>query len=110
MNDGPIDIHALVLPPSHFGTSWLPSSYPPADFLWPRHTKCVISESGWLCTRQSEDPPQGRDLPAKFFDNNTLRITPLFARFCRESLKTAKSRHQNPEKAYITPLFVLFYM
>ena len=64
--------------PSHFGNFWLLSSYSPADFCCPRHTRCCISEPGWVRMRPGEAPPQRRDLPAKLFDNKTLHITPLF--------------------------------
>jgi len=102
--------------PSQFGTIGLLSSYTPADFSWPLHARCCISEPGWSCTRQREAPPQRRDLPAKFFDNNTLRITPLFVRLCWESSKTAQFWRQNPQKhrrnslvcnhVHVTHLFV----
>src|ERR1017187_4151163 len=103
--------------PSRFGTIALLSSYTPADFRWPLHARCGISEPGWPCTPQREAPPQRRDLSAKFFDNKTLRITPLFVRLCGESSKTAQYCCQNPPKhrhnsfvcnhVHITPLFVL---
>src|SRR5271167_5180146 len=91
--------------PSHFGTIRLLSSHTPADFRWSHHTRCCISESGWFCTRQGEAPPQRRNVPAKFFYNNTLLITHLFAILCRESRKTVKCRHQKPGKVYLTHLF-----
>ena len=69
---------------SRFGKIWLLSSQTPPDFLWLRHTCGCISESGWLCARRGEVSLQLRNLPAKLFDNKTLRITHLFLLLCEE--------------------------